>query len=156
MAIYARWQQQVGISLEEMQEFWSSNWHGGYQGRELPGLCATQDAEYLAELIIRTVCRDDDGKLYSRFRTKKALGEIVIFEGDDTGAQCMDHQPVVHPTRIIARIPVAEFLSWAYLKASDSERIVWDSAQRDWVEAIDYHGPRFADVQSFLKEEVTC
>ncbi|UED70715.1 hypothetical protein [Brevibacillus sp. HD3.3A] len=113
--LVARWNIQKDITLEEMQNFNSSDRQSGMVFRIFDGVCASDCATYLIYLIARTIF-NDNGKLCSCFRTKKSLGEIVLMEAEDTGNRCMDRRPIVKPTTVIKRIPVAAFIDWRRLR----------------------------------------
>jgi hypothetical protein len=113
--LVARWNTNMNISLEEMQSHKSCDMQGGYIYRVFDGVCASNCATYLLYLIGRSIF-NENGKLYSCYRTKKSLGEIILMDAEDTGIRCMDGQPVVKPTAIIKRIPVTDFLDWKRLK----------------------------------------
>lgn len=100
--IYARWQNK-NISLKKMQEFRSQNHKSGIgaTGEFFNGICATQDVGYLWELVDKTRWIHDI--------QNNRMGEIVVFEGKDTGERCMDGEPIVKPVKIIVRFDGYDF-----------------------------------------------
>lgn len=134
--LVARWNTKMGITLEEMQNYKSCDKQYGIVYKDFDGVCASNCATYLLYLIGRSIF-NDNGKLYSCYRTKKSLGEIVLMEAEDTGERCMDNQPVVKPTSVIKRIPVTDFIDWKHLK--DEQDVV--------------PGVAFGEIRDLLDEE---
>lgn len=109
--IYARFQQK-GIPLEDMKGHQSCETDKrGQCLYKLPGLTATQDAEYIARGIGSLVESYPD-----RYHKPTDMhSEIVLFYGKDTGTRCIDGHPVVHPTKIVKRIPLSKFVDWKHV-----------------------------------------
>lgn len=133
--LVARWQD-IGITLEQMQDWKSGDHQHGMTYRFFDGISAANCATYLLYLIARTIF-NDSGNIRSIFRTKKSLGEIVLLEAEDTGQRCMDHQPIVKPTAILTRIPATEFIDWKSLKTEKEVN----------------PGPAFAKIRDLLDAE---
>lgn len=98
MAVYMRWHAERGISLEAMQAHRSQDWDSyefGAGRHFLPGICATQSADYLTRTLAEARERLELG------------GEVIVFEAQDTQEVCMDGEPVVIALEVFARIPVA-------------------------------------------------
>lgn len=136
--IVARWNNKVGITLEQMKAWQSTDQSGGFIYRFLDGVSASTSASYLLHLIIRSIYNGETGKIYSYYRrSKKNLGEILIMDAVDTGKRCMDNQPVVKPVKIIDHFPVYEFLNLSYLKDENASPL----------------GPRFLELAKLLDAE---
>ena len=109
VAVYLRWNQKPGITLAAMRRYRSQDFGAGdvvvrdaqgfghFVPQRMPGICATQDPSYIASLVYQA--------------GETMVGEVLTMEASDTGARCMDGQPVVRPRKILSRTPCAAWMA---------------------------------------------
>lgn len=130
--IVARYNFAEGLTLDQMRSYRSCDaWYGEIL-RELPGLVTTRDASYLQQIVVGSTFLREGG-----FHAKTRLfGEVLLLDAEDTGARCMDRQPVVVPYEILYRMPVTDFINEMYVRGKSANM---DGPKYDFIDrSLDY------------------